>query len=645
MSFRNYINSKGKDYESQIISKLYEDCPQSILVINSNYEIEYFNKTFSKESGYDISNSSKLNIHDIELEPLNGCFEEVEQYVFANSRWKGQIEYSTINNKRQIYESSICSIKNDEGQIQYFILMMLVLLTDNEKYFNESKDENRYRTILENVNEYIYSVDFENGKPIRTFHSPRCYDIVGYTSTELESSQSLWYDMIHKEDKEKVVSFLHNLNLQGGKSNVEHRIVTKNGDVKWVSNYCTVTKDNNGVTISLDGFIQDVTLSKKTTEKLRLLSRAVEQSPASVVITDVEGNIEYVNPKFTHLTGYSYNEVIGQNPRILKSGRQNKDFYRNLWETIISGEEWIGEFNNRKKDGTLYWEWASISPIRTPDGEISKFLAVKEDITILKTTEEQLRKREAELQERNDSFERELYYAQQVQRALLPMFPPKMDLCEIKYIFKPLDAVGGDFFSFFEDSGSFSMFVGDVVGHGVAAALFLALLKYITESISVVYKSETDKFLTELSGILYQAMVNHFITAVYAYFEKKDDKIIMHYSNGGHPPAIIYRSDTKIAEVVEAKGTILGMFDNIIYKKKEIVLHKGDCVFFYTDGLPETADMEGNVIGYDSLPKIIEKSYSNKLYDTLQNINANIEGFRGEAPPEDDLLVIGVCIK
>ena len=130
---------------------------------------------------------------------------------------------------------------------------------------------------------------------------------------------------------------------------------------------------------------------KQSEEKLHKLSQAVEQSPASVVITNLKGDIEYVNQKFTDVTGYTINEVIGHNPRILKSGEQKNEFYKELWETISSGEEWDGELQNKKKNGELYWEHARISPILNNNGEITNYLAVKENITDLKQAEKNFR--------------------------------------------------------------------------------------------------------------------------------------------------------------------------------------------------------------------------------------------------------------
>jgi PAS domain S-box-containing protein len=126
---------------------------------------------------------------------------------------------------------------------------------------------------------------------------------------------------------------------------------------------------------------------KQTEEQLRKLSCAVEQSPVSIVITDLQGSIEYVNPKFCALTGYSPDEVRGQNPRVLKSGETPPEAYRQLWETILAGREWRGEFHNKKKNGELYWESASISPVVDETGRITHFMAAKEDITEHKRTE------------------------------------------------------------------------------------------------------------------------------------------------------------------------------------------------------------------------------------------------------------------
>ncbi len=133
-------------------------------------------------------------------------------------------------------------------------------------------------------------------------------------------------------------------------------------------------------------------------EKIRLFSQVVEQAGSSIVITDVDGNIVYVNPHFTSVTGYDFDEVYGRNPRVLNSGRLKKSLFREMWETITHGKIWKGVLHNRKKDGELYWEEATISPIIDAGGEITHFAAVKEDISERISLTEKLKEESEKLQ-------------------------------------------------------------------------------------------------------------------------------------------------------------------------------------------------------------------------------------------------------
>ena len=134
-------------------------------------------------------------------------------------------------------------------------------------------------------------------------------------------------------------------------------------------------------------------------DELLKLSSAVKQSPSTAVITDIKGNIEYVNPNFTELTGYTSKEVIGKNPRILKSGETSRQEYKRLWDTITSGKDWRGEFHNKRKDGSLYWEDASISPVKDSEGSIINFVKVAKDVTQRRKAEEKLKQYQEHLEE------------------------------------------------------------------------------------------------------------------------------------------------------------------------------------------------------------------------------------------------------
>ncbi len=157
---------------------------------------------------------------------------------------------------------------------------------------------------------------------------------------------------------------------------------------------CRPWHDANGTIGGIVLYAEDITERKRVEEQHRKLSLAIEQSPSTIMITDRQGNLEYVNPRFCEVTGYSREEVIGKNPRFLKSGLTQRDDYRVLWETIAAGKEWKGEFLNRRKNNELFFESAMILPIRDERGALTHFLAVKEDITGRKRMEQSLKQSE-----------------------------------------------------------------------------------------------------------------------------------------------------------------------------------------------------------------------------------------------------------
>ncbi len=165
--------------------------------------------------------------------------------------------------------------------------------------------------------------------------------------------------------------------------------VTMNSEERWFRNTMKPIEYGVAKTPAILLVSLDITDRKQTEEELRQLNQAMEQSPVSVMITDTEGVIQYVNPKFCQVTGYSVGEVIGQNPSILQSGKNPPEFYREMWETLVAGHEWQGEFHNKKKNGQLFWELASIAGVKNKSGNITHYVAVKEDVTQRKQLEEE----------------------------------------------------------------------------------------------------------------------------------------------------------------------------------------------------------------------------------------------------------------
>ncbi len=195
--------------------------------------------------------------------------------------------------------------------------------------------------------------------------------------------------------------------------NVEHAIVAPDGELKWLAVNAAPLFDGGGQLMGGIANFRDITARKLAEEQLRKLAQAVEQSPESIVITNLAAEIEYVNRSFTLATGFSFEEAIGQNPRILQSGQTPPETYAAMWDALGQGQPWKGELINKRRDGSEYVEFVIITPLRQPDGRITHYVAVKEDVTEKKRMGEELDRHRYLLEELVEQRTEELVAARQ----------------------------------------------------------------------------------------------------------------------------------------------------------------------------------------------------------------------------------------
>jgi len=226
----------------------------------------------------------------------------------------------------------------------------------------------------------------------------RIVDINPYAQTVLNLSSGA---IIGKNVRAALGTLLSNALVEDevDQGKKELRVENLNGKTEYFDIEIVPLKDRSGKINGRLFHFTNITGHKENELRLLQLAQTVEQSPASVIITDLEGSIVYVNPQFTKLTGYAFNEAIGKKTNIVQSGQTPDAVYRDLWQTIKSGRNWHGEFLNRKKNGELYWELAVIAPVIDSEGNIANFIAVKEDITQRKQAESALQEANKHLQE------------------------------------------------------------------------------------------------------------------------------------------------------------------------------------------------------------------------------------------------------
>lgn len=367
------------------ISSVVEHAMDGIITLDRYGSIESFNPAAEKMFGYIYTEVKGKNIRMLMPEfYYNHLYEylrtgrevSLDFKIHETSGWrKGDIAFPM--------DISLSELRF--GDQQRFVMILRDTTEQKQAVKAFQKQHNFISAVLGTAGALVVVLD-TTGKII--YFNRTCERVTGYSFDEVRG-RCFWELFLVPEEMDKVKAVFEKLKgneFPGGNVNYW---VTKNGDRRLVEWSNTVLFNNDSVEYIIGTGI-DITERSKAEEKLRKLSHAVEQSPSSIIITDSRGNIEYVNARFTRLTGYIPEEVLGKNPRILKSGDTLPEEYKYLWEMITSSKEWRGEFHNKKKNGESYWEYASISPIRNPEGTITHFIAIKEDITERKRFESQL---------------------------------------------------------------------------------------------------------------------------------------------------------------------------------------------------------------------------------------------------------------
>ncbi len=246
------------------------------------------------------------------------------------------------------------------------------------------ESEERFRGLYENALVGLYRTTPDGEIQMA---NPALVKMLGYSSEEELKQRNLekeGYDPDYSREK-----FKHILEVKDSIVGLESAWKTKDGRIIYVLESARAVRDESGEIRYYEGTVLDITDKKYAQQERDRLAALVNQASEAIILTDPDGNIEYVNLAYEKATGYSRDEVLGKNPKIVKSGKHNLEFYKNLWDTIKSGKTWQGEFINRKKDGTLYYEDSFIFPIKNDKDEIINFAAVKKDITSQKQLEQQ----------------------------------------------------------------------------------------------------------------------------------------------------------------------------------------------------------------------------------------------------------------
>jgi len=361
---------------------LVETSPEAIIIIDTRGKVEY-----ASNRAYDLFGVPlgapllKNSVFDwIVPEDRAMVFAKIGDAIAGKSRPHSS-EYRLVKENGTIFWAEVAAAPffDDNGEVTRLLLLCHDISERREALQALRESEERFSRLSEATFEGI--VVSRDGKIIDS--NIQFERMLGYEHTETVGTEISAF--VAPESRTKVAEHIQSMS----EVPYEHLALRKDGSAFPVE-IRAKTIAANGHILRLTA-VRDMTERKKMEEDLRIVWRAVDQSPASIVITDTTGTIQYVNPAFTEVSGYSLEDVVGKNPRILKSGLTSPEEYSRLWETIVYGGVWHGTFANRKKNGELYWESASISGVTNEHGVITHFVAVKMDTTDAKKMEDALR--------------------------------------------------------------------------------------------------------------------------------------------------------------------------------------------------------------------------------------------------------------
>jgi len=361
-----------------------------IYLIDEENQVSNFveaNKAVTDLLGYTKNELLKMTILNFEIEKPTEFFTTITDEISGNNHLNFETKIRHKHGRKIDVDVNIISIIYNNQMAKMTIFRDI---SERKKAEKASADEQiLLRTLINNIPDLIYVKDTSGRKIIS---NKADLELMGFSDEK---------EVLGKTDKEIFTSgfadqtFNDDLSvIQSAKSILNKIELIKNskGEEKYFStSKVPLTNDSNEI-IGLVGVGHDITRQRQTEQKLTQLSKGIEQSPASIIITDTKGNIEYSNPKLTEITGYSFEEIVGKNPRIFQSGYTTEEEYELLWKTITEGNEYRNEIQNRKRNGELFWESVLISPIRNEMGEIVNYLAIKEDISDRKKADLEIQK-------------------------------------------------------------------------------------------------------------------------------------------------------------------------------------------------------------------------------------------------------------
>jgi sigma-B regulation protein RsbU (phosphoserine phosphatase) len=593
-------DQKQQDKDLFMMHMAVEQSASAVIITDLNGRIEYLNPKFTELTGYSSKelvgqNASILHPDDTSQEYCN----TLREMLFSWGEWRGEIKKRKKNGAVYWAHESISAIKNAQEKITHFLAVEEDITQKREIESALSESEERFRQMTEMTGEWLWEQDPDgyyiySSTAVNQILGFKQEEVIGKHYTEFLTAQDKVSQQSYAGSQQPFYDLINHYQHKDG-----HEVLTESTGLPIIS--------ADGKLLKWRGVDRDITARKHFQDALidseKRTRLIIESSLSAIVIMNSYGIIIDWNHQSEKMFGWLRMEAIGRPlDELIIPPRFRSAHQQGLKEFLHSGK---GPFLNRqiehialRRDGAEFPVEFSVSPLKLGNAYI--FSGFIHDITARKAAERQIRQAQVNLA----IAQSEIKIAHQIQASLLPSTPIKSEHFEITGFCLPAHQVGGDYFDyFFRNKDHLDMVIADVSGHSVGPALFMVEARSAirTQASGTGTPSQTLKIL---NNFLFKDLdkADFFITLFYLQYDITNHQLS--FANAGHPPPLLLSPFQSECRQLDADGLILGIRENVVFEEKRMSLSEGDLILFYTDGLTEAENVQGEFFGIKRVSEI-----------------------------------------
>lgn len=590
-------DNSSAENDLPVMLRALEQSASAVIIADYTGRIEYINPKFSEVSGYSQEELLGQNPKILQSgRTTSEHYQSIWKALFSTGEWHGEIENQKKNGEIYWAYECVSAVKNSQGEITHFLAIEEDITEQKKAKADLSESEERFRQMAEMTGEWLWEQDPEG---YYIYSSTAVKEILGFNPNEVTGKHYTEFLVV----QDKVIQQVFANSQQPFYALICH-YQHKNGDIVLTESTGLPLFDTEGKLLKWRGVDRDITARVHFQDALvdseKRIRLVLDSSFNAIVIMDSYGLIIDWNNTAEKMFGWSHTEAVGQRLEDLIIPLRFREAHRAGLEKFL--RLGVGPYLNQlieqialRRDGSEFPVELNFSPLKQGNAYI--FSGFIHDISARKAAEQQIRMAQIDLA----LSQGEIKIAQNIQASLLPSNPIKTAQFTVKGFCLPADQVGGDYFDYFLcNNKRLDMVIADVSGHSIGPALFMVEVRSAIRTLANELCSP-EKTLNTLNGFLFEDLnkSDFFITLFYLQYDINRQEIC--FASAGHPPPLLCSPSQKICRELDADGLILGVRKQVVFEKKTLKVFQGDIILFYTDGIIEAENADGEFFGFKRL--------------------------------------------